>query len=134
MSPDSALGQLAQRVSRVEQRVEDLMTRVVERFTEAERSRGDLRSEIRELRDELRRAVKELRGELVSLDQRLDSESEERRKGQQERKNELADAIADRRRESGQTRTMMKVAAIGLIGTFITSGGAVLVAIFTGAH
>jgi septal ring factor EnvC (AmiA/AmiB activator) len=131
--------------------VDDLLTRFAERFGEiaedVHRAREETTEGFRqfrpmitdhsEIRADLRRAIsdiRELRAEIEHLEGRLDHERVERQKGQEERRQELVDAIEDRRRETGQTRTMIKVAAIGLIGTFITSGGAVFVAILTGSH
>lgn len=144
MSPDSALGQLAQRVARVEQRVDDLMTRVVEKFAEVSedfrvfgpmlQDHNTFRADLIHAVQDFQRARDELKDEIHELRVGLDREKIARREGQEERRQELVDAIEDRRRETAQTRTMMKVAAIGLIGTFVTSGGVVLVAIITGGH
>ena len=48
MSPDSAIGQLAQRIAKVEQRVDDLATRALERVTEISDSLKGARAETNE--------------------------------------------------------------------------------------
>lgn len=147
--PDSALGILAQRVARLEQRVDDLMTRVVEKFTEVAEDfrvfgpmlqdhasfRSDLQHALADFnrsRQELHEAVREVRREVAALEVKLDVEADERRAGQEERRKELHDAIAERRKENSQNKAMIRVAAIGLIGAFVTSAGALLTAILSG--
>jgi DNA repair exonuclease SbcCD ATPase subunit len=109
MSPDSALGQLAQRVARIEQRMEDVIARFTERVT-------DMAGEIRRLHEDADRdirafapAVQDIdrhgvrieyvieqinsldRG-LDSLDKRMDLEREQRILDREERKRELREA------------------------------------------
>src|SRR4051812_31876144 len=95
MSPDSALGQLAQRVARMEQRMEDVIVRFTERI-------GEMTGEIRRAREDADRDVRTfapavqdidrhgvrleyladqvgaIRSTLDGLDKRLDGEREQR--------------------------------------------------------
>lgn len=77
------------------------------------------------------------------LDERLDTESRERREGQQKRKEELEGAIAERTKEMTrmelerdkqhkEMRAKLIQATIALVGVFLTSGAAVLAAILGG--
>jgi DNA repair exonuclease SbcCD ATPase subunit len=109
MSPDSPLGQLAQRVARIEQRMEDVIARFTERV-------GDMAGEIRRLHEDADRDIRafapavqdidrhgvrieyvieqvnSLHRGLESLDKRMDLEREQRILGQEERKRELREA------------------------------------------
>lgn len=106
MSPDSPLGKLAQRVSALEQRVEDLVGRFSDRI-------GDLAAELRRYHDEADNDVRSfapavqeihevkagfkfvgeqilgLRADVAALDHRIDDEREQRLAGQEERRREM---------------------------------------------
>lgn len=113
MSPDSPLGVLQERVARLEQRADDLLGRVLERF-------GDLTSDIKEARAEsakdftrfgpmiqdhsdFRADMRHLNAKLdaavakiEALDKRLDDEHDQRISGQRERREELVIAREER--------------------------------------
>jgi DNA repair exonuclease SbcCD ATPase subunit len=95
VTPDSALGSLAQRLARLEQRVDDLMNRVVEKFSEVSedfrvfgpmlqdhamfRANMDhLSQDFRELRATLTEAIAEFRNGMDELEVRLEREARER--------------------------------------------------------
>lgn len=97
MTPDSALGSLAQRLARLEQRVDDLMNRVVEKFSEVAedfrvfgpmlqdhamfRANMDhLSQDFRELRATLSEAISEFRNGMDELEVRLEREAKDRQK------------------------------------------------------
>lgn len=145
MSPDSALGALAQRVARVEQRVDDLMERVVEKFAgvaEDIRIFGPLVREHDEMRAELRfvrESVTTLLAEQRVLKEALQQEKAERLTGQAERKAELEEAVAERRTElerlevernkqHAEMRAKILQATLALVGVFMTSLGGIVVA------
>lgn len=145
MSPDSALGALAQRLARIEQRVDDLMERIVEKFAvvaEDIRIFGPLVREHDEMRAEMRFVRESVVGILArqtALEKRMDDEREERIKGQAERKNELEAAReernleiarieADRRKQADEFRARADAQRAesrklfyGVVGIFITA-------------
>src|SRR4051812_47777870 len=109
MSPDSPLGKLAQRVSALEQRVEDLVRGFTERLgdiagevrtmrkdtAEDIRAFGPLVQEHHEIKTEMgfvREAVLGLRADIAALDKRMDDERELRIAGQEDRRRELREA------------------------------------------
>lgn len=116
MSPDSALGQLAQRIARVEQRVDDLAERALERVAEISESLKGARSETNEnfrvfgpiiqdhaalrrdiehLSDaflEVKASLRQLRTDLEALEDSLERAERERqqiREAREEREREL---------------------------------------------
>lgn len=108
MSPDSPLGKLAQRVSALEQRVEDLVGRFTDRISdltaEVRTMRKDTADDFRafapmvkehnEIASELKFAREQLLGlrtDVASLDRRIDEEREQRLAGQEDRKREMRD-------------------------------------------
>jgi chromosome segregation ATPase len=103
--PDSPLGALQERVARLEQRADDLMQRVLERFGDfAEdirvfaplvREHDEMRAEMRFVRE----SVTTLLAHLGALEKRIEQEREDRIKGQAERKAELEEATAARSAE-----------------------------------
>jgi hypothetical protein len=110
------------------------------------------RQGLQTMKDDLRQAHDGIR----ALRELLAREAEERRRGQEERKAELAAAIADRHREIQEAtadrhrelqeaeerrlkdrqdaRRLMWTVIGGLAGTFVTSAGAVVAAILAGGH
>jgi hypothetical protein len=91
VSPDSALGQLAQRITRLEQRVEDTLERMAEKFGEINEAfrmfhpipleQAAIRANLEHLTDDLRQsqkdlavAVNEFRGGIQQLAERWDGE------------------------------------------------------------
>lgn len=145
MTPDSALGALAQRVARVEQRVDDLMERIVERFAGVAedirifapmvREHDEMRAEMRFVRE----SVTSLLAQQKLLETRIQEERQLRIEGQRERKEELEAAIAERTAEMArleadrvkqhkEMRTRVLVATLALLGVFATSLGGIIVA------
>lgn len=148
--PTSPLGALQERVARMEQRVDDLLRRVVDQFDGVAtdfrafgpmlQDHATFRADLGHLLENYRRDsttfqedLREIRRELVELEHKLDQEAIARVKGQEERKQELQHAIDERLKDTRQTRMMLRVAAIGLLGTFLTSAGGVLAAVLTGS-
>jgi chromosome segregation ATPase len=128
MSPESALGALAQRVAKVEQRVDDLATRALERVGEIAASLKDARAETNEnfrvfgpvIQDHaaLRRdiehltnaltdvkgSLRELRVDLEALEdnlERAESERQKIREAREEREREW-DRVRKKEREERQ--------------------------------
>jgi predicted phage tail protein len=109
MSPDSPLGKVAQRVSALEQRVEDLVRGFTERLSDlagevrsmrkdtAEdiRAFGPLVQEHHEIKAEMRfvhESMDALLAAHAALDKRMDDEREQRIAGQEDRRRELREA------------------------------------------
>ena len=145
MSPDSPLGKLAQRVSALEQRVEDLVARFNERLMdlagevrnmrketaedfrafgpivqEHHEIRVDLRhlkEDVGRLRSDVNQAVTEFRHGLDVLEERMEKDDKERRIRQEER------TIADRR---DRWARWLGVVALTLTFISMTVGWAIL--------
>lgn len=90
--------------------------------------------------ESLRKSLDGAHEGIRELGRRLEEEHRERIEGQIERKEELEAAVAQRRMEMekqdietrklhAELQSRLKVAALGLLGVFMTSGGAVVVAI-----
>jgi chromosome segregation ATPase len=113
VSPDSALSVLQERVARLEQRADDILERVLERFgtlqaaikegrSESQtdlaafgpmlRDHSDMRADMRHMRDKVDNAL----AKIEALDKRLDEEREQRLSGQRERREELVIAREER--------------------------------------
>lgn len=126
-------------VARIGQRVEDhendirVFAPLVTEQATARQALDAMREDVHEAHEGIRALRELLSSEAEERRRQLATEREERKAGQEERRRELAEAVEERRKETTQTRTLIKVAAIGLIGTFVTSGAAVLAAILTGA-
>ena len=137
MSPDSPLGKLAQRVSALEQRVEDLVARFNERlmdlagevrnmrketaedfraFSPLVQEHHEIRADLRHLTEDVSRmrsdvttAIKEFRDGLDHLEARMEKDDKERRLRQEER------TAADRR-----DRWARALGAIAITLTFVS--------------
>jgi chromosome segregation ATPase len=81
---------------------------------------------------EAHEGVRAINERIVTLsdhfDERLDTEREERRKGQDERKVELEDAVADREKQFKALRLEYTKLMVGIGSIFLTSLGGVIVA------
>ena len=113
MSPDSPLGILQERVAKLEQRADDLIGRVMERFGDLAgdikegrievqkdfevfgpmiRDHSDFRADMRHLTTKVEDALRKIE----ALDKRLDEEHDQRIAGQRERREELVIAREER--------------------------------------
>lgn len=143
VAPDSALGSLAQRLARLEQRVDDLMNRVVEKFSEVAedfrvfgpmlqdhamfRANMDhLSQDFRELRTTLSEAITEFRSGLDELETRLEREARERQKVREDREarerleeKKAAAERAERRMTARRDRWARWLGAAALVATAI---------------
>lgn len=141
MTPDSALGGLAQRLARLEQRVDDLMERIVERFAAVAedvrifapmvREHDEMRAEMRFVRESVTSILEQQR----RLEERLREERQQRIDGQAERKKELEAAIADRDKQHAELRAGNRKAVLAFMGVFITAlAGVIIQLISQGTH
>jgi chromosome segregation ATPase len=145
VSPDSALGQIGQRLAKLEQRVDDLAARAVERI-------GDLAQEVRRARAEstkdyerfgpmlvdhsdmradmrhLTADVAKIATALDTLEDRFDQERVERIEGQRARKEEFDAAVAEREMQHRDLRVKYMQMMVGIGGIFLTSLGGIVVA------
>lgn len=154
------MGALAQRLARVEQRVDDLMERIVEKFAGVAedirifapmvREHDEMRAEMRFVRE----SVTQLLTAQGALERRFEEEKQERIKGQAERKAELEEAILarnaemakleedrkkelvrieeDREKQNRELRNRLLVATLALMGVFMTAAGGVAVQLLGG--
>jgi hypothetical protein len=143
VSPDSALGQLAQRITRLEQRVEDTLERMAEKFGEINEAfrmfhpipleqaaiRANIEHLSQDLRDsqkELASAVGEFRTGIQQLAERWDGEMAATQKAREEREErERRDAversITDRRDRWARLGTIcaLTLTAVALVANVI---------------
>jgi Asp-tRNA(Asn)/Glu-tRNA(Gln) amidotransferase B subunit len=141
VTPDSALGGLAQRLARLEQRVDDLMERIVERFAGVAedvrifapmvREHDEMRAEMRFVRESVTSILEQQR----RLEERIREERQQRIDGQQERKKELEVAIAERDKQHAELRAGNRKAVLAFMGVFITAlAGVIIQLISQGTH
>jgi hypothetical protein len=156
MSPDSALGAIAQRVARLEQRVEDLMERVIERFAGVAddvrvfapliREHDEMRAEMRFVRE----SVTQLLASQGALEKRFEEERAERIKGQEKRRVEIEAAREERNLEiarleaaarkqneemqihADKQRLESRRLLFGLVGIFLSSAAVVIAPLLGG--
>lgn len=143
MSPDSALGQLAQRITRLEQRVEDTLERMAEKFGEINEAfrmfhpipleQAAIRANIEHLSQDLRDSQKELavavgefRSGIQQLADRWDAEAaatKRRAEEREERERLLAieRAVTDKRDRVARVGTIvgLTITALALVANVI---------------
>lgn len=160
MSPDSPLGKLAQRVASLEQRMEDVIARFTERVAEmaaelrrlGDRHDSDIRSfaplveehhelradlrhiaeKVTDLRSDITAAITEFRRGLDEIEERLMVEAKDRLQVREQREEREKERELLHQKDVRAQRMMLRVAAVGLFGTFLTSTAAVLAAVLGG--